>query len=116
MRRPCRHRPKKAKFPALPDPEGDRTVSLVTSPTRNFTLTVEERIRALTIGPPAWAVRKRTHNRYDPIDANLPIEANLPMDRRGAYLVHGRAWVAEEPFTSARLLGMARAILARRGA
>jgi hypothetical protein len=69
----------------LPDLEGDRTVRLVTSPTRNFTLTVEERIRALTIGTPA-------------------------------YLVHGRRWMPEEPFTSSRLLDLARAILARRGA
>lgn len=28
-------------------------------PPRNFTLTTDERIRALTIGPPAYAVRKR---------------------------------------------------------
>lgn len=29
------------------------------SPTRNFTLTLEERIRALTIGPPHYALRLR---------------------------------------------------------
>lgn len=28
-------------------------------PIRNFTLSVDERIRALTIGAPAWALRKR---------------------------------------------------------
>lgn len=29
------------------------------APLRNFTVTTEERIRALTIGPPAYALRKR---------------------------------------------------------
>jgi len=28
-------------------------------PPRNFTLTTEERVRAMTVGAPAWAVRKR---------------------------------------------------------
>lgn len=28
-------------------------------PRRNFTLTVDERIRAITIGAPAWSIRKR---------------------------------------------------------
>jgi hypothetical protein len=157
MRRPCRLRVGTAKFPALPDRGADRTVWSVGS--RNFTVTVEETIRALTIGPPAWAVRKRkiedaterfvadlvelhdalaakggapkeiepelvraasaldlttlnalvaAHNRW------YPIEANLPMDRKtGAYLVCGRAWKPEEPFTPSRLLAMASAVLRR---
>lgn len=128
-------------------------------PTRNFTLTVDERIRALTIGVPAWAARKRkieddqkrlvadlielhdalvakqkseheiesalftaagavdlkklndlvsSHNRY------YPIEANLPMDRRGNYLVYGRVWRPEEPYSAARLVAIARAHLEER--
>lgn len=109
-------------------------------PPRNFTLTTDERIRALTIGVPAWSARKRKiedeearlvselvelrdehamrahaatfdltklnelvaiHNRY------FPIEANLPMNRHG-YLVHGRPWRPEEPYTAERLLTLAR--------
>ena len=128
-------------------------------PLRNFSLTVDERIRALTIGVPAWAARKRkieddqdrhvkelvetydalvakkrsgdqidvalhaaasardltklnelvsTHNRY------YPIEANLPMDRRGNYLVYGHVWRPEESFTPARLVALALAVVARR--
>jgi len=123
-------------------------------PSRNFTLTVDERIRALTIGVPAWAARKRkieddeqrfvaelvelhdalvarkktvgdidrallaaaaalnlaklnelvsSHNRY------YPIEANLPMDRRGNYLAYGRVWRPEAPYSAARLVALARA-------
>lgn len=128
-------------------------------PTRNFTLTVDERIRALTIGVPAWAARKRkieddqkrlvadlvelhdtlvakkrtadeievalfaaatavnltklnelvsSHNRY------YPIEANLPMDRRGNYLVYGRVWRPEEPYSAARLVAIACAYIEER--
>lgn len=129
-------------------------------PVRNFSLTVDERIRALTIGVPAWAARKRKieddqerlvsdlvelhdklvskghaeveievaitaaavaydltklnalvtdHNRY------YPIEANLPIDREtGGYLVYGQRWAPEEPYTAARLLALARAELERR--
>ena len=128
-------------------------------PSRNFTLTVDERIRALTIGVPAWAARKRkieddqqrlvaelvelhdtlvakrtaageidralqraaaaldlaklndlvsSHNRY------YPIEANLPMDRRGNYLAYGRVWRPEEPYSAARLIALARAHLEER--
>ena len=118
-------------------------------PIRNFTLTVDERIRALTIGAPAYAIRKRKiedteeqwvatlielreklaakgtaaadiaralrekaatfdykkqndlvarHNRW------YPIEANLPMDTRGRYLVYGRVWHPETEFTPERIL------------
>lgn len=131
-------------------------------PPRNFTLRVDERIRALTIGVPAYASRKKhiedleerfvktlvtlhdtmvakqaklgrrdeaaiasaleakaatidlkkinslveTHNRY------YPVEANLGMDMRtGEYLVYGRRWLPEEPFTAARLLAQARAVI-----
>jgi hypothetical protein len=121
-------------------------------PIRNFTIGVEERIRALTIGVPAWSARKRriedqeearvvelvelhgalvakgkapevveralvaaaakldlralntlvaTHNRY------YPIEANLPMDRNRNYVAYGRPWKPEEPFTAERLLAAA---------
>lgn len=121
-------------------------------PVRNFSLSMEERVRALTIGVPAWAERKRRiedaedryvgqlvalhetlaakgrpaaeiaraigeaaakydltklnvlvaeHNRY------YPIEANLPMDRAGNYLVYGRVWEREEPYSAERLVALA---------
>jgi hypothetical protein len=147
--------------------EGDgssrKTAFNSADPPRNFTLRVDERIRALTIGVPAYASRKKhiedleerfvktlvtlhdtlvakqmkhggrrddaavavalaekaasidlkklnslvaAHNRY------YPMEANLPMDMRtGEYLVYGRRWVPEEPWTAERLLACARAIL-----
>jgi hypothetical protein len=88
------------------------------APPRNFTLTTEERIRALVAGPPAWSLRKRRiedleaelaletraptahferklaqlnvliekHNRY------YPIEANLPFDLHGRLLEGGKPW------------------------
>ena len=122
-------------------------------PIRNFTLTVDERIRALTIGAPAYAIRKRKiedaeeqwvttlvalrekleaegshpadienalrekaskfdykrvnelvalHNRW------YPVEANLPMDSSGNYLVYGRIWSPETPFTAERILSSVR--------
>jgi hypothetical protein len=138
-----------------PAPRTEHSPSALNSadPSRNFTLTVDERIRALTIGVPAWAARKRkieddqqrlvtelvelhdglvakkrpaneielallaaantldlaklnelvgSHNRY------YPIEANLPMDRRGNYLVYGRVWKPEEAYTAVRLVALAR--------
>ena len=129
-------------------------------PPRNFSLSVGERIRALTIGAPAYATRKKsvedleeryvrtlvalhgslvarglddgaiaralldkaqtfdlkrlnaliaTHNRYYPIEANLPIDP-----RSGEYLVYGRRWFPEEPFTPERLVDRAQAIVAAR--
>jgi hypothetical protein len=44
-----------------PTPRDSKSPSAMNSadPTRNFSLTVDERIRALTIGVPAWAARKR---------------------------------------------------------
>jgi hypothetical protein len=129
-------------------------------PIRNFGLTVDERIRALTIGVPAWAARKRkieddearfvstlvelhdklaaknrpaeaiasalreaaqaidlvklnelvkAHNRY------YPVEANLPMDRQtGAYLIYGRVWHPEPAYTAELLLARAHAAIDRR--
>jgi hypothetical protein len=129
-------------------------------PLRNFSLTVDERIRALTIGVPAWAARKRkieddeerfvkelvelhdqlsakrrttaeielalltaaaaidlsklnelvkAHNRY------YPVEANLPMDRKtGSYLVFGRTWIPESAYTPARLVALVWIALERR--
>ena len=119
-------------------------------PPRNFTLGTDERIRALTIGAPAYAVRKRKiedteerwvaalvalrekleakgrtedeiaralrdkaatfdyrklnelvalHNRWYPVEANLPIDW-----RTGGYLVYGRAWHPETEFTPERIL------------
>ena len=128
-------------------------------PVRNFTISTEERIRAITIGVPAWAARKRKieddearlvkelvelydvlvrkqrtpteielaivsaatafdldkvnklvvqHNKY------YPIEANLPMDRNGNYLAYGKIWVAEEPYTAQRLVTLANAAITKR--
>ena len=128
-------------------------------PPRNFTLSVGDRVRAMTIGAPAYATRKKriedlevthvgalvalhdqlaargrsasaieralhdkahgidlgrmnelieVHNRYYPIEANLP--TNL---RTGEYHVYGQRWMPEEPWTASRLLECARAILAR---
>ncbi len=144
-----------------PAPRDERSPSALNSadPSRNFTLTVDERIRALTIGVPAWAARKRkieddqerlvgdlielhdalagkkhaadeiervlltaaaaidlaklnelvgSHNRY------YPIEANLPMDRRGNYLVYGRVWKPEEPYSAVRLVALTRARIEER--
>lgn len=142
------------------DARGDEAQSVTSAdPVRNFTITVDERIRALTIGAPAFALRKRriedleamhvatlvelhdklaakgaadidgalekraasidlsrmndlvkTHNRW------YPVEANLPMDRDGNWLVYGRIWEPETPFTAARLLAAARARIAARDA
>jgi len=129
-------------------------------PIRNFSLTVDERIRALTIGVPAWAARKRkieddeekfvtdlialydklvakgamsmmeidlmlatTANQIDFTKVNklivdhnryYPIEANLPMDRKGNYLVYGRIWFRDEPMTGVRILAETRKRIAAR--
>ncbi|MBX3204838.1 MAG: hypothetical protein KF764_07205 [Labilithrix sp.] len=145
-----------------PAPRGPDSPTALSSadPIRNFSLGVDERIRALTVGVPAWAARKRrieddeeryvkelielhdalaarelradeiaravvaaaeafdlsrlnelvrTHNRY------YPVEANLPMDRvTGSYLVYGRPFRPEEPYTAARLAAAARAAIRRR--
>jgi len=88
------------------------------APPRNFTLTTEERIRAIVAGPPAYALRKRRiedleqelakevhepsphfdrklallnelidkHNRY------YPIEANLPFGLDGRLMESGKPW------------------------
>jgi hypothetical protein len=119
-----------------------------------------ERIRAMTIGVPAYAARKRKievdearfvaklvelhdgltakrksadeievavvsaahaldltklndlvakHNRY------YPMEANLPMDHKtGRYVLYGKLWEPEEPYSAPRFLALFRAVLARR--
>ena len=126
-------------------------------PPRNFTLDVNDRVRALTIGAPAFATRKKRiedmgdahvdklvdlhgtltekghaadaihkrlvetanaidlkrmnelvaiHNRY------YPIEANLPMNLRGQYLIYGRPWHPEPPWTPERIVELALAEIA----
>jgi hypothetical protein len=128
-------------------------------PPRNFSLSVNERIRALTIGPPAYATRKKsiedlverhletlvalydarlakaeppgddamtkllldkaatfdlvklnkliaTHNRYYPIEANLPVDF-----RTGDYLIYGRSWHPDEPWTATRFVAEARRLI-----
>lgn len=130
-------------------------------PVRNFKLTVDERIRALTIGVPSWSLRKRKieddekrfvdelielydalvaqrkpaeqieraliaaaraidltkvndlvtkHNRY------YPIEANLPMNAQGEYLIYGRVWQPETPFSAERLVARVALAIEQRGA
>jgi hypothetical protein len=126
------------------------------SPARNFTISTEEKIRALTVGPPAWSVRKKRiedaldafvdqlldlrdellaagmseaeahprllararafnvapiqqlidkHNRY------YPMEANLPMDPRGRYMAQGELWEPEPDLDAARLIALLDAAL-----
>lgn len=141
---------------ARPDEKPRPSAIDTADPPRNFTLTTAERMRALTIGPPAWALRKKhledleakhvtslaelheklvakavargepidpeaiaraveeraraldlrkmnalaaTHNRYYPIEANLPIDP-----KTGDYLLQGRPWQPEPPWTVERLL------------
>jgi hypothetical protein len=143
------------------DDSGSKSAFNSADPPRNFTLAVGERIRAMTIGAPAYATRKKhledleerhvrtlvvfhdalvakhgaqheliaralrdkaaaidvkrmnvlveAHNRYYPIEANLPTDL-----RTGHYLVYGRRWVPEEPWTTERLLERARAVIAAR--
>jgi hypothetical protein len=101
------------------------------APNRNFTLTVEERLRAYAQGPPAWSRRRRRiedledelsrraavapeeelaaglatlndliarHNRYYPVEANLPLDP-----RTGALLDGGAPWRPLRPLTRADL-------------
>ena len=126
-------------------------------PPRNFTLDVNDRMRALTIGAPAFATRKKRiedmgdahvdklvdlhekltekghaaeairarlvdtanaldlkrmnelvaiHNRY------YPMEANLPMNLRGHYMIYGRPWHPEPPWTPERIVELALAAIA----
>jgi hypothetical protein len=129
-------------------------------PPRNFTLSVNDRIRAMAIGAPAYATRKKTiedredrfvgilvalhdalvpvakaqpiaralhdraatlaierlntliatHNRYYPMEANLPIDP-----RTGGYLVYRRPWLPTESWTAERLVAQALAVIAARG-
>lgn len=126
-------------------------------PPRNFTITTEERVRALAIGAPAYAVRKKgledkeasliaallaifdkeeargedgmaavrmhaatvnleklnaivaKHNRWYPIEANLPIDY-----KTGCYLQGGRPWEREAEWTLERLIRAFEAALAAR--
>ncbi|MDB4945772.1 MAG: hypothetical protein JWP97_5306 [Labilithrix sp.] len=129
-------------------------------PPRNFSLNVNERVRALTIGAPAFAARKKRledfeeatirllvvlhdklhaqgHSRAaiedalldraqavdlrpmnDVLDAHnryYPIEANLPTDpRTGEYLLYGRRWEPDPPWTAERLVELTLEVLAQR--
>jgi hypothetical protein len=130
---------------AAPESELGKSID----PPRNFTISTEERVRALAAGPPAWALRKRriedaiaryeallrevrdallvagataerieakmterakrfdlaktnalieAHNRY------YPIEANLPIDPRTGGLLHlGKPW-KKEPFVTVEVV------------
>ncbi len=128
-------------------------------PPRNFRITTEERVRALAIGAPAYAMRKKRiedaegawhrtlvglattlrdegrpelevaaalraragrfdfarvndlvvkHNRY------YPMEANLPMDREGNYLLFGTVFLPELPFDVERVVRRALAAVRER--
>ena len=143
-----------------PDTAGSTFTSA--DPPRNFSLSVNDRIRALTIGPPAYATRKKsiedlvdryvqvlvalhdkrvaaghrgnaeattrallekagtfdlvrlnkliaTHNLYYPIEANLPTDV-----RTGEYLVCGRPWLPDEPWSASRFVEEARRLIATR--
>lgn len=114
------------------------------APARNFTLTVDDRVRAYTQGVPGYIRRRRRiedlearllaalrtaedplqalgskvlaadlatlndliarHNRYYPIEANLPIEV-----RTGRLLDRGVPWRPLAPVTAADLLARAAA-------
>ena len=120
-------------------------------PARNFTITTEERVRAMTIGAPAWSTRKKDledkeaallkallgvydkegmetvrrhartvnldklnaiivkHNRWYPIEANLPID----MKTHG-YLQGGNPWRPQPLWTHELLLEAFDAALAAR--
>lgn len=156
-------------FTRVSDSEDDSTPKTAfnsADPPRNFTLSINERIRALTIGAPAYATRKKhiedleerylrtlvalhdaqlakrggarsddeemtrilieraatfdlkkmnalivTHNRFYAIEANLPVDP-----RTGEYLVYGRRWMPEEPWTPARFVERARQVIEDRSA
>lgn len=134
-----------------------KSVLDTTDPPRNFSIPTEERVRAMTIGVPAWAARKRriedrheelvkglvelfdeliekghpreaalarmrekaasldlarltalveTHNRYYPVEANLPMD---PMT--GAYLARGRPWRPEPAPTTEAIVRHAEEII-----
>ena len=119
-------------------------------PPRNFTLTPDQRVRALAVGVPIYVERKRRiedleaamlkklvvlydtlvakgttpedakdraheaahatdftkldalvtkHNRWYPVEANLPCDP-----KSGCYLLFGRKWSPEPPWTAARLV------------
>ena len=137
-------RPRRVRKPRAKAPQTDGSAIAQT----NFRIPTEERIRALTIGAPAWALRKRKiedaldrfvnelldlrdlllarglsdeqtqghllehaatfelapiqrlveqHNRY------YPMEANLPMSPSG-YMISGEPWEPEPSVTAERLL------------
>lgn len=134
-----------------PDDETPDHVARSIDPPRNFTIATEDRVRALAVGVPAYAERKRriedmerrfvakllavhatatkrgddaeaaldraaaafdltrmnalvaAHNRYYPIEANLPIDPES-----GGPLLRGAPFRPEEPFTGARLAEAAR--------
>jgi hypothetical protein len=138
--------------------DGSGEIGSSIDPPRNFKISIEERVRALASGAPAWAVRKRriedaiaryertlrdvqdallvadapaerieakllerakrfdiaktnalieTHNRYYPIEANLPIDP-----RTGGYLQLGRPWQREPLVTAEALVAVVRAAAA----
>jgi hypothetical protein len=145
-------------------PYGARSVKKspleTTDPPRNFSIPTEERVRAMTIGVPAWAARKRriedreeelvralvefhdallerggspadalermrdkarqldltrlerlveAHNRYYPIEANLPFDPAT-----GGFLARGRPWRPEPAPEVSAFVALAEAVIARR--
>jgi hypothetical protein len=113
-------------------------------PPRNFSISTEERVRALAVGVPAYAARKRriearalperecelallteartfdlaavnrlieVHNRYYPIEADLPID---PLT--GVFLMREEPWQPEPSLSAEGLVASALARVATRAA
>jgi hypothetical protein len=141
--------------PAAPKAPSSALDSL--DPPRNFTIATEDRVRALAVGVPAYAARKKriedaeeaftrelvarheahahrlptrgereaallteartfdlapvnrlieAHNKYYPIEADLPID---PIT--GIFLLREEPWLPEPPLTAERLVAAALALL-----
>lgn len=63
--------------------EGRATAFDSVDPPRNFTLDVEDRIRALTIGPPAYAVRKRKIEDTEDLWVRTLVELHRTLTAKG---------------------------------
>jgi len=105
------------------------------APARNFTVTLEDRVRAAA-GPPAYVRRlreiediearlvrevldgadperldlRRINDLIDRHNRYYPCEANLPMDPRSGRLLErvGRPWTPRPPFTASVVAQLAR--------
>lgn len=64
--------------------EGRATALDSADPPRNFTLNVDERIRALTIGAPAYAIRKRKIEDTEDLWVRALVELHEKLSAKGA--------------------------------